>query len=323
MNTFSGSPLELGLQHGEELRDEIRHVLGWYMDQWWGMEPQELQDAVRDHARAVLELAPHLGAEMEGIARGAGLEAWQVYALNARTELRANTDALECTSVGVRGGQAAASGALLAQNWDWWNALRGWTRCVRLEPEAGPAMITLIEPGMVGKIGMNALGVGVCLNFLSTPRVNLEGVPVHVLCRLALESSTAAQAIQRITQARRAACATYLIGDAGGEVAAVEVTPSAHTVSRDVPFVAATNTPITGARCMRRAIFERRLDMSSSPLTPDTILAALGHLGVSAPPSDALAVETVHTVLMDLAARTFLVTDGSRAVAHEELRVTL
>ena len=99
---FAGSPLALGTRHGEELREEIAEVLGWYTEHWWGMTARQVQDFVRDHARAVLAHAPHLHEEMEGIARGAGQPAWAIHALNARTELRADTDVLECTSVAAR-----------------------------------------------------------------------------------------------------------------------------------------------------------------------------------------------------------------------------
>jgi isopenicillin-N N-acyltransferase-like protein len=316
--TFSGPPGELGRQHGEELRDAIAHVLGWYTEQWWGMTARQVQDFVRDHARAVHTHAPHLAAEIEGIAQGAGQPAWAIHALNARTELRADTHALECTSAALSPAASDRPGALLAQNWDWWSTLRGHTRVARLEPESGPEILTLIEPGMVAKIGVNAHGVGLCLNFLSTPRVDLGGLPVHVLCRLILESRSFEQARAFVARARRAAGAIYMVGDASGAAGALETSPGESRTHRADDLVSATNLP-ADAFCMRRAIFGRRLRMYASPLTGEDLLDALGHPGVVAPPDEELAVETIHALVIDTRARSLTITDGCRAPQDADL----
>ena len=55
-------------------------------------------------------------------------------------------------------------------------------------------MIT--EPGIIGKIGLNSSGLGVCLNIL---RINkrLDGVPVHIVLRAVLDATNINDALDR------------------------------------------------------------------------------------------------------------------------------
>ncbi len=62
--TFSGAPAWLGRQHGEALRDAIAETYRWYADPWWSMTARELQEFVRDHARAVTAHARRLADEV-------------------------------------------------------------------------------------------------------------------------------------------------------------------------------------------------------------------------------------------------------------------
>jgi isopenicillin-N N-acyltransferase-like protein len=131
---------------------------------------------------------PAAVAEIEGIARGAGVDFGQVMAINARTEIFAGAGPPECSVIGV-GAERSGEGVLLAQNWDWHpdaaQSLVLWT----VPTSSGGWLTTLTEAGMLAKIGLNSDGLAVCINLLSSSDDSREprGAPIHVMLRALLE----------------------------------------------------------------------------------------------------------------------------------------
>jgi isopenicillin-N N-acyltransferase-like protein len=72
-------------------------------------------------------------------------------------------------------------------------------------------MIT--EAGIIGKIGLNQHGVGVCLNAIKVPGCDQSRLPVHLALRAALESTSADAAVQHLQNTGLAASAHILIAD--------------------------------------------------------------------------------------------------------------
>jgi isopenicillin-N N-acyltransferase-like protein len=72
-------------------------------------------------------------------------------------------------------------------------------------------MIT--EAGIIGKIGLNSSGVGVCLNAIRARGVDFTRLPVHLAIRAALDSTSRDEALAIID---KASAAHLLIGDAAG-----------------------------------------------------------------------------------------------------------
>lgn len=83
------------------------------------------------------------------------------------------------------------------------------------------------EAGLIGKIGLNSEGVGVCLNAIKAKGVDAERLPVHLALRMALESPSAEQAVQQLQEFGVASSAHILVADAtvafGLEVSATSV----------------------------------------------------------------------------------------------------
>lgn len=318
MLVFNGSPRALGRAHGEALRAQIHEVTSWYQERWWALSDEQLQQQVAPFIVTIKQRSPHLAQEIEGIAQGAAQPAWRIYALNSRTELGPSLEVLECTSVGVRAARAHGDGIVLAQNWDWWSGLRGLTRLVKLEPTAGPRILTLIEPGMLGKIGLNEDGLGLCLNALHTRAINPSGLPIHLRCRLILECRSWSQARAMLLGGPHAASAYYLVGDAQDQLVGVECTPASSFELATQDYLAHANTHLHDhAPCLRQRIFERRLDMISGELTREHIKDALRHPGVEATPDEASGVESLHTIVMELKARRLELSDGSRGGPYQ------
>ena len=171
-----------GHQHGEALRGAIAACIGIYDNTFQLVEADVIARAA--HFRQVTrDWHAALAAEIDAIAEGAAQPAHWIWALNARSEIMSFVGASEseCTSVW------SSETRTLAQNWDWMQALEEHTVVLDVTHPDDHHVVTVTEPGMVGKIGMSSAGVAVGLNFLFAP-VALEGVPIHVLLRALLDA---------------------------------------------------------------------------------------------------------------------------------------
>ena len=179
-------------------------------------------------------------SEIDGIARGAGLRLEQVLLINARTDIMAAVSAESivrsipaCTALALHGRVDNRPALALAQNWDWDPVLSDAPVVLRLRPSHGPALVTLVEAGMIGKIGFNEYRLGVCLNFLShraDGRAGCEGVPIHCLLRAVLNCARIDEAVAAVGQAPRCASANFLIAqhdDSGPRAVDLEISPDA------------------------------------------------------------------------------------------------
>src|SRR5690625_1228072 len=84
------------------------------------------------------------------------------------------------------------------------------------------------EGGMIGKIGFNSAGLGLCFNALLTDQKSNE-IPIHLALRAVLNSYTLSEAISKIKDGQTAASASFVIGkaDPSGDGLAIntEVSP--------------------------------------------------------------------------------------------------
>ena len=225
--TLTGAPYERGITHGRTFTSRVRRSIASYARMfafYRGCDWAEMQNRATAFLPLLDDVAPHLLAEMRGIAAGAGAAFEEILALNVRTELLAGAsfalrhpefDAAmkrnrtagvpqppmgsneaggsneaagpsECTTLAAQPGATADGRTWLAQNWE----VEQRDACVllRVRQAGKPDLLTMTEAGIVGKIGLNSAGVGVCMNILAS-RLDgrAQGMPIHVLLRLMLE----------------------------------------------------------------------------------------------------------------------------------------
>lgn len=196
--------------------------------------------------------------EIRGIADGAGVGFLDVLALNVRTEIMfglfTEAEAARArgagSSKGVNGvngtngvnGHHAASGefpsdgctslaftsrgpspsSFLAQNWDWLPAQAPNLIVAHISQPNIPdtpdiAMVT--EAGIIGKIGLNASGVGCCLNAIRARGLDSTRLPVHFALRAILESDSRVGALATLRKLGGVAGSAHiLVADAEGAV---------------------------------------------------------------------------------------------------------
>jgi isopenicillin-N N-acyltransferase-like protein len=233
---LSGSPGADGQQYGKQLAGPIKHNIGFYLRWFERVISLPSKDALKIASMfepVLKKQTPAALEEMRGIAKGAGVTLAEIVAVNARTDLLvmgrlAKTTGKKaarqldsplfavpgCTALSLLGGSKKRPQLALGQNWDWRRELAGQCVVLRLRRKGAPSIVTFTEAGMVGKIGFNQHGLGVCLNFLSH-RDDLSphgfGVPVHVLLREVMQCKTLDQAVALVKKSPRCASANFLL----------------------------------------------------------------------------------------------------------------
>lgn len=76
-----------------------------------------------------------------------------------------------------------------------------------------PLIQMITEAGIIGKIGFNSSGVGVCFNAIRAKGVDESRLPVHLGLRMALESETAESAAKTLEKIGMASSAHIMLGD--------------------------------------------------------------------------------------------------------------
>ncbi len=215
--TISGTPHTRGLIHGKLLSAEIRLALNYYKS-IFKLPEFRLLELGEYYLGLISTYKKEYAQEIHGIAEGAGIDSRWIAVLNARTEVLSYCDAnspMECTAL------FSKPTALLGQNWDWSKVLEDLAVVMKIIMTNGLVIRMLTEPGIIGKIGLNSAGLAVCLNILTINRP-LKGLPIHIVLRSILESSTLDQAREVVAQAGAGKASNILVGDAFGDYFNVE-----------------------------------------------------------------------------------------------------
>lgn len=217
---LSGSNNEIGLAHGEMLREHIDRTWNFYRELISFVPETTVTEMAEFYRKIIFGYDRLLADEIAAIARGANMEEWKLFALNSRTELIRRLISVptgnECSLF------FSKRSAILAENWDWAAPLENLAVVLDINPIGTPRFITLTEPGIVGKIGLNECGLGVGLNILRC-KGSLDGVPIHILLRTALQSRSIQQAKEKILKGPIGTTSNIVIGNDSGEFIDIEI----------------------------------------------------------------------------------------------------
>jgi len=226
----AADPKQRGRAYGEAARESIRTILGVYREIFQLTTGENWDETVvrgRPFLAKADAFAPDLVEEIRGIAEGADRAFEDIFLLNARSEILFNPQVLaqECTSLAALPEVTRNDDTLLAQNWDWYREVVNCQVILKIGPREGkPAMVTFTEAGQLAKIGMNAAGIGLVVNNLTSDQPR-TGVPWILLTRRILEASHLAQALGCVLKTARAHSINFLIGYADGEAVDLETSP--------------------------------------------------------------------------------------------------
>ena len=353
---LGADPRERGKVHGREMRTEIRANYATYIERFetGGAKESDVLKQSEAWAAFIARDNPEYAEEMEGIAVGANLSLTEIALLNARYELTycvfgseaqslnkaATIEQEGCTSFGLMPEMTASGHTVIGENWDWLAKLQGRVFVMRVQRSSEPGMgkpdfVGFTEAGIAGcKIGVNAAGIGLCVNGLVTQRDGANGFrkPFHVRCREILDAWTFDKALLPVVQTDRTCSTNFLIGHADGEIIDIEATPDycsyiypqdglvthANHLVRETR-IASQFERIAPHSLYRANRLERLLRRSGCEIGIDTIHNLLSD-HFSAPASicrhpdmtlpEPKRVVSVTAAAIDLNARTLYVTDG-------------
>lgn len=332
----SGKPFERGKAIGEKAKKQIHHNITAYQklfQHFADIDWATAKSRAEAYVTWIERYDPDIFEEIRGISEGAGVDLLDIVALNARSEIILNADG--CTSVAAIPPSTVNQVTLLAQNWDWGSLLSPGMILLQIDQSPLPKILMITEAGIVGKIGMNNFGLGVCLNLLGTAD-RKEGVPIHVLLRGILNSKTLPQAVGQAARMTRGTSANFLIAHKEGEALNLEMTPDDYDVLYPESDWIAHANHFIGPRAVNLLDTARikypdthvrqgrinRLMKGKSNITADIIKVVLqDHHGYPdgicrhgedypVEPGRQEAVNTVLSVVMNLTDGVFEITDG-------------
>lgn len=108
--------------------------------------------------------------------------------------------------------------SFLAQNWDWMEQQKANLVMLSIQQAGKPHIKMITEAGLIGKIGLNSSGVGVCLNAIRAKGMDPTKIPCHLGLRLVLESPSKEEAVRQLEKVGVASSCHMLIADATGGV---------------------------------------------------------------------------------------------------------
>ncbi len=251
--SVSGSPLEMGLEHGELLRDEIRSLLDAVYHHVLHGQPGVVGWGLRRGARTVSRLMePYIPrryrAEMAGVARAANVSYRDVLLLNCFDDVLANLrmlgamfGRLGCSAFAANASPDAPGELVAGRNLDYfvnsavgdevWAATDYMKRhviVVEHVPEDASRFVSVAWPGFVGvATGMSEAGMVASALVVSTVRNRPLATPAPFLYRRIIEEASHIEdAVAILRRSRRTQGHNVLLASAeDGSAVVVEYTP--------------------------------------------------------------------------------------------------
>lgn len=222
----TGSPAEIGYTHGSQASSQVHGSIAFYTDFFMTSSGLSWDDAKSMAIKFLPFLKrefPIYVQEMRGVAQGAGVTFEDILALNVRTEIAYGAFKEDgvgdgCTSLSWLDSTTGKS--WLAQNWDWREAQAENLVVLDIESDFGLPRIKMVsEAGIIGKIGLNDHGVGVCFNAIRAKGVAYDKLPAHLGLRRILESETRFEAELALREFEIASACTMVAADPSGGAA--------------------------------------------------------------------------------------------------------
>jgi isopenicillin-N N-acyltransferase-like protein len=326
----SGTPREIGFQQGQVMADRIQSAWEFYSGKLFGGQTAFIEAYGKKYLTAIGEFSRGYAEEIDAMADGAKMQPWQIAAMNALTELFRRL--LEGVSVNECTAAYFSERRVLGQNWDWMEELEPLVVVLEIEREDGHRILQMTEPGIIGKIGLNSKGIGVCLNILMGGASPVS-VPVHILLRSVLDGEDLDTIYGTFTRITHGTYSNILAADEKGKYINMEFSGTkmaAVNYASRIPLhtnhflgeegkVLNSGRDLLNENSLIRYDRGRRLidDMGRTPGVPElkSVLMDAENGGssicVEYKPLFGLNVGTVSSVIMDLPGKTMHVTCGN------------
>lgn len=249
---ISGSPYEMGYQHGSKYRDQILNLVEkafkWFEDYAKENNVNLSKERVLTFSNKSLpyaeEYAPDLLKEIHGIAEGAKVSFEELFCFNcwldnidfidpkiAANLLPVNIRSSGCTTCAVSGKATSNKEIFVAQNFDLYPFFQDGMVLLKVKSKtkAKPDLLIFTIAGQIGFAGQNNAGISLVMNKLFCTDIK-PGVPYTFIARKILESKRIGDAIETIISAKRLSGNNYVLSDANGELYDIETTATDYEV---------------------------------------------------------------------------------------------
>lgn len=216
--TVAGTPEQMGFQLGEQAREEVRGFCEYsreFASKTCKLSEQRVHEIVSRSKDSAEQYAPHMVEELQALAKATNVALNDLMLLQIRNQLPPCEDA-GCTAL-AWGTSGMRAGAILAQNWDADPALDPFTIALTRKPLGKPAALTCTQAGLISYLGLNAAGIGACVNTLPAPSRE-SGVPHYFTLRGIHEATSLEEAYTAVDRAQRAIPANIMLCTPQGPV---------------------------------------------------------------------------------------------------------
>lgn len=227
----SGEPYDIGLQMAHQAGSKINRCIELYAELFEsvGVAWDEAVERAYDYIPVIEHYDQDLIAEMQGMADGLNRPLVEIVALNARSELIFSAAAMDgCTSLSAIPPKTDGR-VYIAQNWDHYLRYHDVMLIAEINQINKPRILMVTEAGMIGKIGFNDSGIGLCFNALSCEGTT-GGLPIHVALRGVLNSYTLGEAIGAAIQQKSANAVNLHIASKEGVAVNIEMSNDGYDV---------------------------------------------------------------------------------------------
>jgi isopenicillin-N N-acyltransferase-like protein len=243
----SGTPFEVGYEHGRIYRDDIRRYtterVRLVCSGLWSGGPLPRAEVLAI-AKACLPdheaYAPNLFQELQGVAAATDLSLAEllivggftdfvdtVYSVTQQKMARLPVD--DCTAFVVPDDAANGAG-YFGQTWDMHDTATEFVILLDVQPNGAPRSLVFTTTGCLGQIGMNEHGICVGINNLLGADGQI-GVTWPFVVRKVLQQDNIAAALACITQAKLSGAHNYLLFDKTGSGYNIEAMSTHHVVT--------------------------------------------------------------------------------------------
>lgn len=242
----SGSYYEIGFHHGREAAQKIRGTLQYYQTKLcagWEMDWMKVRNLAQEFYFEIERYFPEMIEELKGVAEGAGLDFEDILAINAHYELgrKAQAETGGCSVIAITGSASNTGRTLMAENWDYGLGQQDNVIVLEITEPTGLKICMVTEAGIIGRMGMNSSGLGLCGNTLKNDFTD-SFIPVHLMKRLILRQTKLEDAIRIVQTYKTASSYNFLIGSRDGTTADIESDPVVQKVNRtDGGWICHTN----------------------------------------------------------------------------------
>jgi isopenicillin-N N-acyltransferase-like protein len=179
---------ERGYEHGTILSERIDKSIKLYREQFSkqkNFNEKYILNLCEQYRRGISLFSTDYLEELDSIAVSSKQDPLWIIALNCRLEI------LNHLAFGIQNECTVLYDKRtyeLAENWDW---IQDFEQLAFINYIKFNEILQMIEPGVLGKVGLNSYGIGVTINFVdpSIQSKNPSNIPLHISLRTVLDQA--------------------------------------------------------------------------------------------------------------------------------------